>query len=100
MESQTLETVRKIPLLGDIPLLGHAFKRTIQEDIKKELMIFLTPYIVSTASDLEAASRTEVRALQLADDAFPPGEIDKYLDGDIKQELYDSEDENSEPGEE
>ena len=43
MESQQTENVRKIPILGDIPLLGLAFKRTVKEEIKKELLIFLTP---------------------------------------------------------
>ena len=44
METQRIENIRKIPLLGDIPGLGAAFRRTIKSDVKKELMIFLTPH--------------------------------------------------------
>lgn len=38
--------VNKIPLLGDIPVLGWLFKDNSKSKIKGELMIFITPYIV------------------------------------------------------
>ncbi len=39
-------TVNKVPLLGDIPGLGHLFKTTTKENSKTELIIFLTPRIL------------------------------------------------------
>ncbi|ACV27650.1 type IV pilus secretin PilQ [Kangiella koreensis] len=36
----------KVPLLGDIPLLGWLFKNTQREDTKQELLIFVTPKII------------------------------------------------------
>lgn len=39
--------VRKIPVLGDIPLLGFFFRRTSDEFKKSELVILLTPHIMS-----------------------------------------------------
>ena len=39
-------TVSKVPLLGDIPGLGHLFKTTTKENSKTELIIFLTPRIL------------------------------------------------------
>ncbi|MBS1717835.1 MAG: hypothetical protein JSS72_08910 [Armatimonadetes bacterium] len=42
----------KIPILGDIPLLGNLFKSKEGHDIKTELMVFLTPHIVRTGADL------------------------------------------------
>ncbi|MHC9511503.1 type IV pilus secretin PilQ [Kangiella sp. M94] len=36
----------KVPLLGDIPLLGWLFRNTQREDIKQELLIFVTPKII------------------------------------------------------
>lgn len=39
-------TVSKVPLLGDIPVLGNLFKNTTRIDDKTELLIFLTPKIV------------------------------------------------------
>ncbi|WP_226665492.1 type IV pilus secretin PilQ family protein [Microbulbifer aggregans] len=45
-EAQTLEGETKVPLLGDIPFLGHLFKRTSREEDKRELLIFITPRIM------------------------------------------------------
>ncbi len=36
----------KVPLLGDIPLLGWLFRNTSREDAKEELLIFVTPKII------------------------------------------------------
>ena len=38
--------VDKVPLLGDIPLLGHLFKRTYEKQGKSELLIFVTPKVI------------------------------------------------------
>jgi type II secretory pathway component GspD/PulD (secretin) len=40
-------SVGKIPLLGDIPFLGHLFKKTSITHAKSELMIFIIPHIIS-----------------------------------------------------
>ncbi|MEW6009408.1 MAG: secretin N-terminal domain-containing protein [Candidatus Omnitrophota bacterium] len=49
IKDENIRTVNKIPILGDIPLLGNVFKNTSDEVKKKELVIFLTPHILSTA---------------------------------------------------
>ncbi len=41
------DTVTKVPLFGDIPVLGNLFKNTKKLDEKKELLIFITPKILS-----------------------------------------------------
>jgi len=45
-EQTTRTTVEKVPLLGDIPVVGNLFKRTNRQDDKTELLIFVTPKIV------------------------------------------------------
>ena len=45
-EQTTRTTIEKVPVLGDIPLVGHLFKRTSRQDDKTELLIFVTPKIV------------------------------------------------------
>ena len=40
-------TVTKVPLFGDIPVLGYLFKNTARTNDKTELLIFITPKIVS-----------------------------------------------------
>ncbi|NRA09205.1 MAG: type II secretion system secretin GspD [Myxococcales bacterium] len=47
------DTVTKVPWLGDIPVLGWAFKRTSKSLTKKNLLIFLTPHIIRSSADLE-----------------------------------------------
>jgi general secretion pathway protein D len=69
------DTVSKVPWLGDIPVLGWAFKSTSRSVVKKNLLVFLTPRIVRGALDLEHETirkREEFRdasgqALELSD---------------------------------
>lgn len=46
MRDKSTETVRKVPLLGDLPLLGWLFKSKDTTAEKTNLMIFVTPHIV------------------------------------------------------
>lgn len=39
--------VTKVPLLGDVPLLGYLFKTSARESSKTELLVFITPKIVN-----------------------------------------------------
>jgi len=41
-------TERKVPLLGDIPVLGYLFKRTSMQVKKTNLLVFITPHILSS----------------------------------------------------
>jgi type IV pilus assembly protein PilQ len=41
------ETITKVPLLGDIPVLGHLFKNVSHQNDKTELLIFITPKLLS-----------------------------------------------------
>jgi type II secretory pathway component GspD/PulD (secretin) len=47
-------TIRKIPLLGDIPFLGNLFKSTSISSSRTELMMLITPYIANNAEDADA----------------------------------------------
>ena len=39
-------SVSKVPVLGDVPVLGNLFRRRSNEDEKRELLIFITPTIL------------------------------------------------------
>ncbi len=54
---------RKVPLLGDIPLLGWFFKSKTKKVEKVNLMLFITPHIIKDAED--AAALTRKKGLQL-----------------------------------
>ncbi len=45
---QTTDQLRKtkVPLLGDIPILGELFKSEKQSSVKTELLVILTPYVI------------------------------------------------------
>lgn len=81
MQTQKTESIRKIPLLGDIPgVLGTPFRRTIKSDVKSELMIFLTPYIVNNKADAERVTTEEVNRAGLLQKTYGKPEYDAYLD--------------------
>ncbi len=46
------KAVNKVPLLGDIPLLGIMFRNTAKQDDKTELMVFITPRILKDSLNL------------------------------------------------
>jgi type IV pilus assembly protein PilQ len=45
-EGEQRESEKKVPMLGDIPILGHLFKTTGKVNNKNELLIFVTPKII------------------------------------------------------
>lgn len=51
MQDRTIESVSKVPILGDVPLLGHLFRDTTRKKTKTNLLLFLTPYIIREQSD-------------------------------------------------
>jgi len=62
------ESVSKVPLLGDIPILGNLFKSTSTSKRKRNLMVFLKPTIVRDAATMNSISHRKynyIRALQL-----------------------------------
>ena len=46
MRNDTIEQVSKVPILGDIPVIGWLFKNTHNTVAKKNLLVFITPRIV------------------------------------------------------
>ncbi|MEP1448524.1 MAG: type II secretion system secretin GspD [Paraglaciecola sp.] len=62
------ESVSKVPLLGDIPLLGHLFKSTSTSVSKRNLMVFIRPTIVRdgvTMNEISQKKYQYIRAEQL-----------------------------------
>ncbi len=81
MQTQKIESVRKIPLLGDIPgIIGLPFRRTVKTDVKSELMIFLTPTIVNGRSEIDKVTAAEVARTELVNKTYTQKDFDKYLD--------------------
>ncbi|MDE0207278.1 MAG: type II secretion system secretin GspD [Candidatus Tectomicrobia bacterium] len=65
-----------VPCLGNIPLLGFAFRQTEVQSSKTNLLIFLTPHIIATHDDVERVTAHK------KDQAYRPEAIEqKLLDG-------------------
>ncbi len=68
IDEDVQESVSKVPLLGDIPILGHLFKTTSTSKRKRNLMVFLKPTIVRDGATMNSISHRKynyIRALQL-----------------------------------
>jgi general secretion pathway protein D len=54
------EAETKIPILGDIPLIGVLFRGKHDVERKTNLLIFLTPHVINEPADLEEVYRVKV----------------------------------------
>ncbi len=68
IKDDLVETEQKVPLLGDIPLLGALFRYTSVKKVKTNLMVFLRPTILRTKTDSMSLTRSKynfIRSKQL-----------------------------------
>lgn len=80
-------SVKKIPFLGDLPLVGHAFKYKERDSNDRELLIFLTPHIVTDVGvegGISSVARTEhmkeiLKELEMKR-SLKQGEMERALD--------------------
>jgi general secretion pathway protein D len=84
IDEDVQESVQKVPLLGDIPILGHLFKSTRNSTRKRNLMVFLRATIVRDSALMAEISEskynfiraeqilTEEKGLSLMDDTKLP----------------------------
>lgn len=78
-----VETITKTPVLGDIPILGAVFRSKSRQTKKRNLLIFLTPYIVRNAEDFReifSHKMAERREFIERYTAFEYHRIDPHLD--------------------
>lgn len=64
MEDNELNNTEKLPGLGDLPLIGNAFKKTSKEGRKTELVVFLTPHIISGDQEVDDWNRKQIKGLR------------------------------------
>ncbi|PYK07977.1 MAG: hypothetical protein DME65_15185 [Verrucomicrobia bacterium] len=80
---------RKVPVLGDIPVLGRAFRYDFKQMARTELLIFLTPRIINSDDEAEMFKQIEMERLNFIEseaervhgplygmsDYCPPGQV-------------------------
>lgn len=85
LDSSEQKNVVKIPLLGDIPIIGEFFKYTSKTKEKQELIILVTPYIV------ENGSASRIRMSEEMEEHYLAGQREKsqMREIDLNEEIID-----------
>ena len=81
IEDQMTETISKVPLAGDVPVVGGLFRRTVKEKAKTELLIFLTPSVATEAEELTAISEAEKAKSTLTLEGMASELFQKHMEG-------------------
>jgi general secretion pathway protein D len=79
MMNNKASSANKIPILGDIPVIGNLFKHKMDSNTKNELIIFLTPRIVRLPSELPSLTAAEQKNM-LVPKSYSEQELDRFLD--------------------
>ncbi|UCG79182.1 MAG: type II secretion system secretin GspD [Nitrospirota bacterium] len=86
MQERKEENVVKVPLLGDIPLLGWLFKFKTEKKRKTNLLVFITPHIIRDAADLSALTMEKGSQYARSENIFRPGELLVRFKDDVPDE--------------
>jgi pilus assembly protein CpaC len=62
LDSSVEEAVSKIPILGDLPIIGTFFKKTVDRQDRTELLVLVTPHIVNPTDPVPPLPTGEVRS--------------------------------------
>ncbi|MBE0535382.1 MAG: hypothetical protein IH624_06900 [Phycisphaerae bacterium] len=87
VKDEIKESIDKVPLLGDLPILGGLFRRTIQDKGKTELLIFLTPHVAMSDDDLQAISSAHGRSDNIEKDEDTSEMFRKHMESMLQADL-------------
>lgn len=63
MRNTVTSRTKKLPILGDIPILGELFRSRSRQDVKTELLVFLTPRVVQSPEQAARLRSDQARQL-------------------------------------
>ncbi len=75
MQEKDDETITKVPLLGDIPILGWLFKSKRTGKKKTNLMVFLTPSIIRDVDNLATITDDKNKEFGRSEKTYAKGEL-------------------------
>ena len=76
IQQEKFDDIRKVPILGDLPLIGPLF-RTVEKGVgNRELVVFITPRVMETIEEVDE---------QMADPKETLEEIESSLNPDSKK---------------
>ena len=74
-------STRKVPLLGDVPVLGRVFRSNNETRIKRYLLMFLRPTVLDSGEAAEQAARVRYEAVYtIRNEDAPPGELEDVFE--------------------
>jgi general secretion pathway protein D len=68
------DSENKVPLLGDIPVLGNLFRNDSRKRTKSNLMLFLRPMVIRSQTDLDRLSVNRYEAIRALQQGSQPAE--------------------------
>ncbi|HTV41654.1 MAG TPA: hypothetical protein VMF08_13820 [Candidatus Sulfotelmatobacter sp.] len=80
MANDKESSATKIPLLGDIPILGALFRYKANSDAKNELMIFLTPHVVRAPMELASTVNAPNLTGGFITNSVSEQQLDRFLE--------------------
>jgi general secretion pathway protein D len=83
MRDRIADAVTKIPVLGDIPILGYLFKTRSKEVQKQMLLIVLTPYVINDPAELQRIFERKTRERREFIEAYSAFSDDREVMGAI-----------------
>ena len=78
IRDEIVESESKVPILGNIPLIGRAFKSTSSKVVKKNLMVFIHPVILRDTKSSFEATRDRYEYMQENQQRFR-SRLDKFF---------------------
>jgi type II secretory pathway component GspD/PulD (secretin) len=72
-KDEKIKTVNKVPLLGDIPVLRWAFRNDVEKLEKTEVVVFLTPHIITGDQDVVDTDK-KPKGLRLEEPEYDEGD--------------------------
>jgi type IV pilus assembly protein PilQ len=74
-KKESSQQINKIPLLGDIPVVGGLFRFEGDDTVVNELVVFLTPYIITRRPTM---SESEINAYEVTEFDGPPVKVSRF----------------------
>jgi type II secretory pathway component GspD/PulD (secretin) len=71
-----VKSVSSVPILGDLPILGPLFRSETTRSEKVNLLIFLTPHVISSSQQLQEEARERAKKFR---DVDIPAEYKKKM---------------------
>jgi type II secretory pathway component GspD/PulD (secretin)/cell division septation protein DedD len=86
MQEKEEENVNKMPLLGDIPVMGWLFKSKNLSKNKTNLLVFLSPHIVKESEQLSKITEEKHKEFSDREKLYSPGELMVKFREDVSKE--------------